>query len=69
MEFCAESTYTTKKQTLHLPTDTLHSPLEIVRDIFDQRSHIEQVDMIARTYAAVQYAVCKNNMEDFMNAQ
>lgn len=52
-----------KKQTLHLPTDTLHSPLEIVRDIF------EQVDMIARTYAAVQYAVCKNNMEDFMKAQ
>lgn len=56
-------------KTWNLPTDTLHSSLEIVSDIFDQCSHVEQVDMIARTYAAVQYAVWENNMEDLMKAQ
>lgn len=40
-----------------LPTYTLHSPFGDCQRRFDQRSHIEQVDMIARTYAAVQYAV------------
>lgn len=53
---------------MHLPTDTLHSPLEIVRDISIT------ITRWARRHdclhdAAVQYAVWKNNMEDFMKAQ